>query len=121
MPRSQLPEFGPNGAILNSPAMTDEMRAKIAGTYRAPVSDLSLKDRLITLIPWVPFAFAMAVHEKVPLWVSLIPIGVGLAGAVRNWRIRKGIEPWLWRAAGGLSLLWFVYCLVFWNFGETRP
>jgi len=121
MDSASPPEFGPNGAVLNSPAMTDEMRAKIAGTYRAPVSDLSLKDRLITLIPWVPFAFAMAVRAEVPLWVPLVPIGVGLVGAVRNWWIRKGIEPWLWRAAGGLSLLWFVYCLVFWNFSETWP
>lgn len=101
--------------------MTDEMREKIAGTYRVPpVGELSLKDRLISLILWVPFAFAMVVHEKVPLWVPLIPIGVVLAGAVRNWRTRKGIEPWVWRAAGILSLLWFIFCLVFWNSGETQ-
>ena len=121
MQSSPSPEFGPNGAVLNSPTMTDEMREKIAGAYRAPVRDLSLKDRLIRLILSAPFAFALALHENVPLWVPLIPIGVVAAETARNGLTRKGIEPWLWRAAGIFSLLWFTYCLVFWNFGETRP
>jgi len=122
MPPSQLLEFGPNGAVLNSPAMTDEMREKIAGASRAAsIGDLPLKARLFRLISWVMLAFSWTVIREVPLWVSLIPIGVMTAEAFRNGQARKGFEPWFWRAAGILSLLWFIYCLVFWDFGETRP
>ena len=122
MSSSQTPEFGPNGAVLNSPEMTDEMRKKIAGAYRPPpLGDLPLADRLIRMSLWGMFVFTMALFGKLPFWVSLIPNGVMAAEAFRNGLARKGMELWLWRAAGSFSLVWFVYSLVFWNFGETRP
>ena len=85
MSESPPPEFGPNGAVLNSPSMTDDMRAQIAGTFVEPERPES-------------FAWMFWLQQFIFGWLFVFG---WFAGILRQ----TPVSSWIWAAAAhGLVL-----------------
>jgi hypothetical protein len=118
MDSASPPEFGPNGAVINSPSMTDEMRSKIDGSYRAPpVPQLPWGDRLLRVAWWYAISLVLVLNHRVPVWLFLLVFALWMAEYFRNGLGRDGVERWAWRTAMALSAGACLYYWIVWLFG----
>ena len=111
MERTQPPEFGPNGAVLNSPSMTDDMRTQY---NRAATGKVAWQSA--AWLPWgLVFLLFVALSSRLDgaRWLVLLP---GLA-IVSLMAVRLCGVPWevqrRWSQSGWIVSLW-AFCNANW-------
>ncbi len=96
------PEFGPNGAVMNSPTMTPRMRAEIERTQRLPTPK-ELRGALGTPLLIVAFALLIGssgspfvqLLKSSPWWAGAFAGALATLAAVMVWRtVRFNLMRW---------------------------
>jgi hypothetical protein len=109
MENRPAPEFGPNGAVLNSAAMTEALKQAYlhegARHRRAPPQRIGWGWRALLMFPLVTIWVAPDPAGLGPLWFRLAATGAAAAFFVRSfWPFRKW--PYrLWGAPYAFALL----------------
>lgn len=108
MERTQPPEFGPNGAVLNSPSMTDEKRRSF--DHAAPAEDTWRN-------VWLPWSMVFGLFATQPvlqrdgaLWLVAVPLLVQILVFALKLYGASGATLRKWSQRG-----WFVTFFVFLN------
>lgn len=98
MEKQPAPEFGPNGAVLNSPTMGDRLRRKYQGERFPPGPRVPEHWvwRLITVV--MICAVLLLVADQGPPWVRLVPALFVAARYVREF----------WPMGKAEWIIWFI-------------
>lgn len=79
------PVFGPNGAVMNSPSMTPEMRAKFGEIGRIPPRRVLLKFAFLTAAWGLLALFALPIRELAtasPWWACALAGALAMLGTI---------------------------------------
>lgn len=106
-----IPEFGPNGAVMNAPTMTPEMRAEIERSSRPPTAK-ELRGALGQPLVIAIFAILIARNggsvleflKSSPWWAGAFAGGVAVVAAIVIWRaIGFNLKRWELMLAGSID------------------
>jgi len=107
------PEFGPNGAVLNTPTLGERLRREYLGQ---PVPPLPGVREHWALRAFHTVMFCAVVHyltREAPLWTGLPLMLFAVAGFVRRFWPEGPRERVIWFIPGVLSLAPWAYYLLF--------
>lgn len=104
---STPPEFGPNGAVLNSDTMTDGLRDEYEGrvSSRSLIGPKQWGWRLVIALMPLLIVWQRRPYDPIPVWLAAMVSVVIVAGFIRDfWPVGR-VERIVWTIAYAATLL----------------